>query len=117
MPSPMNNLIKSWNARIRDMLRRHRGLSLVRQIKAVCWWCHQHTEHPEPDARLAANAATDEQIEALYREAREHSPLGAWQMTCIPMRYGTGTDWDKFHTPTKYHGALDCPSTGHTFGL
>lgn len=32
---PTNNLIESWNARIRDMLRRHRGLSLVRQIKAV----------------------------------------------------------------------------------
>lgn len=30
---PTNNLIESWNARIRDMLRRHRGLSLVRQIK------------------------------------------------------------------------------------
>ena len=29
---PTNNLIESWNARIRDMLRRHRGLSLVRQI-------------------------------------------------------------------------------------
>ena len=26
---PTNNLIESWNARIRDMLRRHRGLSLV----------------------------------------------------------------------------------------
>lgn len=83
---PANNLIESWNARIRDMLRRHRGLSLVRQIKAVCWWCHQHTGTPKPDAWLAANAVTDEQIEAFYREAWEHSPLGAWQTTGIPMR-------------------------------
>ena len=104
---PTNNLIESWNARIRDMLRRHRGLSLVRQIKAVCWWCHQHTGHPEPDAWLAANAVTDEQIEALYREAWERSPLGAWQATGIPMRYGTGIDWDEFHTPTEYHGTPD----------
>lgn len=104
---PTNNLIESWNARIRDMLRRHRGLSLVRQIKAVCWWCHQHTGHPEPDAWLAANAATDEQIEALYREAWERSPLGAWQTTGIPMRYGTGIDWDEFHALTEYHGTPD----------
>ncbi len=73
----------------------------------VCWWCHQHTGHPEPDAWLAANAVTDGQNEALYREAWEHSPLGAWQTTGIPMRYGTGIDWDEFHTPTEYHGAPD----------
>lgn len=35
------------------------------------------------------------------------SPLGAWQTTGIPMRYGTGVDWDEFHTPTEYHGAPD----------
>ena len=50
---------------------RYRGLSLVRQIKA------------------------------LHREAWGHSPLGAWQTTGIPMRYGTGTDWDEFHTPNR----------------
>lgn len=37
---------------------------------------HASGTHPEPDARLAANAVTDEQIEALHREAWEHSPLG-----------------------------------------
>ena len=76
---------------------------------------HQHTVHPEPDAWLAANAVTDGQIEALCREAWEHSPLGAWQTTGIPMRYGTGIDWDEFHAPTEYHGTPDCPTTGHTF--
>jgi len=85
-----------------------------RRIKAVCRWCHQHTVHPEPDAWLAANAVTDGQIEALCREAWEHSPLGAWQTTGIPMRYGTGIDWDEFHAPTEYHGTPDCPTTGHT---
>ena len=63
--------------RIRDMLRRHRSLSLVRQIKA------------------------------LYRGSWEHNPLGARQTTGIPMRYGTGIDWDEFHTPTEYHGIPD----------
>ena len=53
-----NNLVESWNARLRDMPRRHRGLRLVRRLKAICWWCHQHTERPESDAWLAANAMT-----------------------------------------------------------
>lgn len=58
-----NNLVESWNARLRDMPRRHRGLRLVRRLKAICWWCHQHTERPESDAWLAANAMTDERLE------------------------------------------------------
>lgn len=31
-----SKLIESWSARIRDMLRHHRGLSLARRIKAIC---------------------------------------------------------------------------------
>jgi hypothetical protein len=73
---PTNNLIESWNARIRDMLRHHRGLSLARRIKAICWWCHQHTEVPETDAWFVANAVTDERIEELYRKAWEKKPAG-----------------------------------------
>ena len=69
-----NNLVESWNARLRDMPRRHRGLRLVRRLKAICWWCHQHTERPESDAWLAANAMTDERLERLYRRAWERSP-------------------------------------------
>ena len=61
----------------------------------------------EPDAWLTANAVTDGQIEAFYREAWEHGSLGAWQTAGIPMRYGTGIGWDKFHTPIEYHGTPD----------
>lgn len=101
---PTNNLIESWNARIRDMLRHHRGLSLARRIKAICWWCHQHTEVPETDAWLVANAVTDERIEELYQKAWEKSPRGAWEASGVPMLYGTGIAWDDFHRPSEYHG-------------
>lgn len=97
----VHKALHNHRPRIRDMLRRHRGPSLVRQIKAVRRWCHQHTMHPEPDAWLAANAVTDGQIEALHREAWEHSPLGAWRTTGTLMRYGIGIDWDEFHTPNR----------------
>ncbi|MBT1173914.1 IS1249 family transposase [Bifidobacterium sp. MA2] len=97
-----NNLIESWNARLRDMLRRHRGLRLIRRLKAICWWCHQHTERPETDAWLAANAITDQQLENLYRKAWERSPQGMHETFGIPMRYGTGIDWNDFHTRVEW---------------
>ncbi len=25
------------------MLRNHRGMSLMRRVKAVFWWCHMHS--------------------------------------------------------------------------
>ena len=97
-----NNLVESWNARLRDMLRRHRGLRLVRRLKAICWWCHQHTERPETDAWLAANAMTDERLERLYRRAWERSPQGQYETFGIPARYGTGIDWNEFHTRVEW---------------
>ena len=97
-----NNLIESWNARLRDMLRRHRGLRLVRRLKAICWWCHQHTAHPETDAWLAANAMPDERLERLYRQAWERSPQGQYETFGIPARYGTGIDWNEFHTRVEW---------------
>lgn len=60
-----NNLIESWNGRIRDMLRHHRGLSLFRRIKAICWWCYQHTQQPKPASWLITNVISDQQIEEL----------------------------------------------------
>ena len=97
-----NNAIESQNARIRAMPGNHRGLCLLRRIKAVCWWCHQHTEHPENPAWLATHAWRDEQIEHLYRQAWERSDEGRQQVFGIPARYGTGIDWNESHTNTPW---------------
>lgn len=107
-PVPVtNNQIESWNARLRDMMRHHRGLRLIRRIKAICWWCHQHSQHPQPAAWLAANAITDQHIEELYRKAWESSPQGAYETYGIPNRYGTGINWNEFHTTTRYPDGTD----------
>ena len=45
-----NNAAESLNARLREMLRNHRGMSLMRRVKAVFWWCHMHSG----DSRTAA---------------------------------------------------------------
>lgn len=45
--SAMNNLIeRATNALLRQMLRDHRGVRLMRRIKAIFWWCYMHTGHP-----------------------------------------------------------------------
>ena len=97
-----NNAIESQNARIREMPGNHRGLCLLRRIKAVCWWCHQHTEHPENPAWLATHAWRDEQIEHLYRQAWEYSDEGQRALLGLPARYGTGIDWNESHTSTPW---------------
>lgn len=102
-----NNLIESWNGRIRGMLRHHRGLGLLRRIKATCWWCYQHTQQPEPASWLMTNAISDQQIEEPYRKAWEHSPQGAHETYGIPNRYGTGIDRNEFHTRVRYPNTTD----------
>ena len=74
-PAPStNNLIESWNARPRDTPRRHRGPRLTRQLKAICRWRRQHTDHPEADARPAENAITGQQLEDPYRQGMGKEP-------------------------------------------
>jgi putative transposase len=97
-----NNLIESWSARLRDMMRRHRGLRLIRRIKAICRWCHQHSQHPQTPQWPAANAFSDQRIEDLCKKAWESGPQGAHETYGIPNRYGTGINWNEFHTTTRY---------------
>ena len=97
-----NNAIESQNARIRDMLRCHRGLCLIRRVKTVCRWCCQHATHPETPAWLTKHAWNDEQVERLHRQAREHSNEGQQALLAIPARYDTGIDWNEFHTNTPW---------------
>ena len=58
MPATTNQ-IESTNARLRQMLRDHRGMRLTRRMKAVFWWCYTHSAHPQPAARILATKPTD----------------------------------------------------------
>ncbi|KFI61964.1 putative transposase [Bifidobacterium cuniculi] len=92
-----NNRIESANGRIRQMPRDHRGMSKARMVKAICWWCHQHGEHPESDAWLAAHALTEQQVDDWYRDAWQHRPQDLRDPDSLPLRYGIGIDWNAFH--------------------
>jgi putative transposase len=103
---PDNNLCESWNRQLRDMLREHNGLPLIREIKDICWWCHMHTEHPKSYAWLAEHCLTDQQVEPLNWQAWQHSPEGRPSTTGEPT-WGTGIDRNEFHTATRYPNQTD----------
>lgn len=94
----MNNSIESKNARLREMLRLHRGLPLMHRIKAIFWWCYMNTELPAPTAELLRIMPTDDEVDGLYRLAVKKNS----REDGTPERYGTGIVWDEFHMPTNY---------------
>ena len=55
------------DARLRDMLRNHRGMSAMRRVRAVFWWCCPHTEPPGPARDALSSMPTDDDIDLLYR--------------------------------------------------
>jgi len=54
------------------------------------------------DYGRAANAVPDDRLERLYRQAWERSPQGQYETFGIPARYGTGIDWNEFHTRVEW---------------
>lgn len=67
LPSTNNKIEGGVNAQLRDLLRNHRGLSLMRRIKAIYWWCYMHTEDPLSPKEILASMPTDADIDFLYR--------------------------------------------------
>lgn len=95
LPSTNNRLEGGVNAQLRAMLRDHRGMSLLRRAKAVFWWCYMHTECPLNAADILKTMPTDDDIEELYRSARDRlkAPPGA------PAEWGDAFAWSELrHT-------------------
>lgn len=67
LPRTNNPIEGGVNAQLRDVLRNHRGLSSMRRVKAVFWWCYLHTESPRPAREVIASMPTDDDVDLLYR--------------------------------------------------
>lgn len=93
-----NNVIEGGvNAQLRGVLRNHRGLSLVRRVKAVYWWCYMHTERPMPFSDIGRSMPTDDDID-LLREVYSGNPAPSMD----PVEWGNGLTWSEFHHSTAY---------------
>lgn len=93
-----NNAAESINARLRDMLRHHRGLPLIHRIKAIFWWSYMHIENPLPAAEILRVMPTDDDVSGLFAEASKRGESGGG----TPREYDVGIDWNEFHMPAKY---------------
>ena len=94
LPRTNNPIEGGVNARLRDMLRNHRGLSLMRRVKAVFWWCYLHTESPKPARDVLASMPTDDDIDFLYRT-----------YSVSPKREDGGPEWgDRVVWEELHHG-------------
>ena len=97
LPSTNNKLEGGVNAPLRDMLRLRRGMSTLRRVKAVFWWCYMHSENPLPPAEVLAVMPTDGGIAELYRRT-VYEP----QEREGPVEWGDGVVWVELHHSTPW---------------
>jgi len=102
MPRTNNRIEGGVNAQLRDMMRNHRGMSEVRRVKAVFWWCYMHTECPAGASEILATMPTDADIDLLY-EAYASNPKEADG----PVEWGDRAVWNEMHHSTPYPYSID----------
>lgn len=102
LPSTNNRIEGGVNAQLRGLLRNHRGLSLMRRVKAVFWWCYLHSENPLPAKEILSSMPTDDDIDFLYRT-----------YSVAPKREDGGPEWgdrvvwEELHHKNPYPFWLD----------
>lgn len=102
LPSMNNKIEGAINGQLRSLLRNHRGLSLMRRIKAVFWFCYMHTECPKNAREILETMPSDEDIDILYETygVKPKSNDG-------PALWGDGLVWEELHHKTRYPYAID----------
>jgi len=102
LPSTNNRIEGGVNAQLRAVLRNHRGLSALKRVKAVFWWCHAHSGDPRGARELLASMPTDGDIDLLYRT-----------YSASPKRddggpeWGDRAVWEELHRKDPYPFWLD----------
>ena len=97
LPATNNQIEGSANARLRQMLRDHRGLSTKRRLKAIFLWCYQHSPNPLPAAQILRVMPTDQSITNIYQQLNTRQQL----QNSIPT-WGDAIAWAELHHNTPY---------------
>ena len=66
LPSTNNRVEGGVNAQLRAILRNHRGLTSLKRVKAVFWWCHAHSGDARTAREKLATMPRDADIDLLY---------------------------------------------------
>lgn len=102
LPCTNNRIEGGTNAKIREMLRNHRGMSTTRRIKAAFWLCYMDTEYPKTTSELLKCMPTDDDIDFL-RELYGTVQRDPFE----PCEWGKGLVWEEFRHKTRYPFAMD----------
>ena len=90
MPATNNRIEGGVNAPLRQMLREHRGMSLLRRIKAVFRRCCIHCEYRVDAAETLKIMPTDDDIAAIYGRLSSKDELAG----AIP-KWGDAVMWSE----------------------
>lgn len=102
VPATTNSIEGGVNAQLRSMLRDHRGLSALRRVKAVFWWCYMHTECPLSASEILNVMPTDQDIENEYKAIEEEKR----RTSTIP-QWGDAVVWSEFHHSSPWRHDWD----------
>lgn len=102
IPSTNNQIEGGINARLRAMLRDHRGLSVERRIKAVFWWCYMHSPKPLSSNEILNSMPTDKSIADIYKRMTRQERLSG----TIP-DWGDSIVWSELHKTTDFPNSWD----------
>ena len=102
LPATTNRIEGGINAQLRIVLKNHRGLSDLKRVKAVFWWCYMHVECPKSMAETLHEMPTDEDIEMLQKTFGENKKNDE-----KPQKWGTGLVWSEFHNFDKFPHQLE----------
>ena len=97
IPSTNNQMEGGVNARLRAMLRDHRGLNIERRIKAVFWWCYMHSPEPLSANELLKVMPTDKSITDIYNRLSPRKKIDG----SIPT-WGDAIAWNELHKSGSY---------------
>lgn len=84
------------------MLGNHRGMSLMRRVKAVYWWCRMNSGDSRTAAEKLASMPTDADIDLLYRTysaSPKHEDSGP--------EWGDRAVWEELHHRDPFPWWLD----------
>lgn len=97
LPFTNNQIEGGVNARLRAMLRDHRGLNVERRIKAVFWWCYMHSPEPLSASDILKVMPTDRSISDIYNrlsiQKRTDASIPTW---------GDAVVWNELHKSSVF---------------
>ncbi len=102
IPTTNNRIEGGVNARIREMLRNHRGLSIERRIKAVYWWCYMHSPKPLSVSEILRTMPTDKSISEIYKKLSSKDKLES-----SIEKWGDAISWNELHNSNKFYSNWD----------